>query len=303
MNERSRDRGLSIVGPFILIGLGIVLLLQQLNMIQWNLWEVAFRLWPLIIIVVGADILIARRSFIGAVASLLVVLALLVGGIYLMGTGPVVTGERLTSEEIAYDLGDAASGDINLTLDAGKINLRALSGDSKSVITGTIRQSPNEAATSSHNVSGTNVTVDIQSRWPRSYLFNTEIDHTWDLALTRRVPLNLDLSLGAGDIVADLTGLKAKSVNVKLGAGHVLLTLPTGSDVDVEISIGAGAAEIKLPNGAAYRIECTTGVGNCALPNGSGFWGQNYTSPEYSSADYKITINVSIGVGEAEIIK
>ena len=121
MEERSHYRGLSIVGPFILIGIGIVLLLQQLNMIQWSFWEVAFRLWPLIIIAVGADILIARRSYIGAVASLLVVLGLFVGGIYLMGTGPGRTGGTLTSEEVAYDLGDAASGEINLTLDAGKM--------------------------------------------------------------------------------------------------------------------------------------------------------------------------------------
>ncbi len=303
MNENSHDRGLSIVGPFILIGLGIVLLLQQLNMIQWSLWEVVFRLWPLIIIAVGADILVARRSFLGAVVSLLLVLALLVGGIYLMGTGPAAVGETLAAEEVAYDLGDAASGDINLSMDAGKMVIGVLSADSKSLIAGTIRQSPREAVAASHNYSGSRVDVDIRSNWPKSFLFNTEIENSWDLALTGRIPLNIDLSLGAGEIVADLTGLKVTSVNVKIGAGHLLLTLPENADMDVEISIGAGSAEIKLPDGSAYRIDCTTGVGNCDLPNGSGFWGQDYTSPEYSSADEKIDIEVNVGVGEAEVLK
>ena len=303
MNERSHDRGLSIVGPFILIGLGIVLLLQQLNMIEWSLWEIAFRLWPLIIIAAGADILIARRSFIGAVASLLVVLGLLIGGIYLMGTGPAAAGETLSSEEIAYDLGDAASGDIHLSMDAGKMVVGVLPADSKSVVAGTIRQSPREEITSRHNFSGTKVNVDIRSGWPKNYLFHTEIDHTWDLALTDRIPLTIDLSLGAGEIAADLSGLDVESINVKIGAGHLLLTLPENADMEVEISIGAGSAEIKLPDGTAYRIDCTTGVGNCDLPNGSGFWGQNYTSPEYSSADEKIDIEVNVGVGEAEVIE
>ncbi len=304
MNERHNDRGLSIVGPFILIGLGIVLLLQQLNMIQWSLWEVAFRLWPLIIIAVGADILVARRSFIGAVASLLVVLALFVGGIYLMGTGPAQAGGRLTSEEVAYDLGDAAAGDINLTLDAGKMTVGALATDSKHVIAGTIRQAPSESVTSSHNFSGTKVNVDIESRWPQTYFFNnTEIDHTWDLALTGRIPLNVTLTLGAGEIVADLTGLKLASVNVKIGAGHLLLILPAGSNIKVDVSIGAGQAEIRLPGQTPVKVDCTTGVGNCALPNGSGFWGQNYTSEGYSSADSKITIDISLGVGEAQVTR
>ncbi len=301
MNERSHDRGLSIVGPFILIGLGIVLLLQQLNMIQWSLWDVAFRLWPLIIIAVGADILVARRSFLGAVASLLVVLALLVGGIYLMGAGPARTGGSLTSEEVAFDLGDAASGDINLSLDAGQMTIGALSADSKNVIAGTIRQAPNESVTSSHNVSGTKVNVDLQSRFPQSYFFNTGIDHTWDLDLTGRVPLTVNLTLGAGEIVADLTGLKLTSVNVKIGAGHLLLILPAGSNIQVDVSIGAGQAEIRLPGETPVKVDCTTGVGNCALPNGSGFWGQNYTSEGYSSADARITIDVNLGVGEAEV--
>jgi len=231
-----------------------------------------------------------------------VVLGLLIGGIYLMGAGPAAVGEKLTTEEIAYDLGDAASGEINLSLDAGQMTIGALAADSKNVIAGTVRQAPREAVTSSHNYFGTEVQVDIQSRWPQSYLFNSEINHTWDLALTGRIPLDIDLSLGAGEIVADLTGLKVTSVNVKIGAGHLLLILPENAKIDVEISIGAGSAEIKLPDGSAYRIDCTTGVGNCELPNGSGFWGQNYTSPEYSSADQKVDIHVSVGVGEAEVI-
>ncbi len=301
MEERSHYRGLSIVGPFILIGIGIVLLLQQLNMIQWSFWEVAFRLWPLIIIAVGADILIARRSYIGAVASLLVVLGLFVGGIYLMGTGPGVTGGTLSSEEVAYELGDAASGEINLTLDAGKMTIGALAADSKNVIAGTIRQSPSTGVSSSHKFSGSKVNVNIESRWPQTYLFNSEIDHLWNLALTGKVPLTVNLTLGAGEIVADLTGLNVTSVNVKIGAGHLSLILPEGSNIRVDVSIGAGSAEIRLPGKTPVKVDCTTGVGNCALPNGSGFWGQEYTSSDYSSADSKITIEMSLGVGEGKV--
>jgi len=303
MSDKPHERGLSIVGPFILIGLGIVLLLQQLDMIQWSLWEVVFRLWPLIIIAVGADILIARRSYLGAVCALLAVLALLAGGLYMMGTGSSATGERLTTGEIAYELGDAAAGEISLSMDAGQLNVGMLPEDSKNVIAGTVRQAPGEEVTSNRNVSGTRVNVAVGSRWPRNYFFSPEIDHTWDLALTGRIPLDLDIALGAGQVVADLSGLQVTSVDVKIGAGELILTLPSGTDIDVNVSIGAGSVEIHLPDGAAVTVDCTTGVGNCSLPNGSGFWGQDYTSAGYSDSEDQIRIEVNLGVGEAEIIQ
>jgi hypothetical protein len=99
MVDKPRYRGLSVFGPFLFIGLGIVLLLQQMGMIQWSLWDIAFRFWPLLVVAVGVDILVARRSFLGAVAGLIILLALLLGGIYLMGPGPV-RGTVVSSQKI-----------------------------------------------------------------------------------------------------------------------------------------------------------------------------------------------------------
>jgi hypothetical protein len=304
MHDRPHHHGVGVTGPFILIGLGLVLLLQQLNVIDWSLWEVAFRLWPLLIIAVGADILIARRSFLGAVASLFVLMALLVGGLFLMGTGSTAHEERLASEEVAFAIGDAASGEVRLSQDAGTMNLEPMAEDSANVVEGTIRESSGEEATTQHNYSASVVRVAIESQWPQRYIFHSNVENNWDLTLTRRIPLALDLSLGAGQINADLTGLTMTSVDVKIGAGQLNLTLPSGSsEMDVTVSVGAGSAKIHVPEGAEIKVDCTTGVGNCNLPNGSGFWGQSYTSPGYASSKSGIRIQINIGVGEAEIIR
>ncbi|MBN1440316.1 MAG: hypothetical protein JW929_12990 [Anaerolineales bacterium] len=301
MSGQSRSHGPSIVGPFILIGLGMVLLLQQMKLVQWSLWEIVFRFWPLIIIAVGADILIARRSFLGALASLAVILGLLAGGLFLMGNAPA-RETRLETDELSYALGDAASGQIDLSMDAGKMEIGSLPEDSGNVVAGRIRQAPTEEVTSSHNFSGSKVYVAVKSNWPRSTIFYTGDGYTWDLDFSRRIPLVFDLSLGAGEIVADLSQLQVTSVEARIGAGSLVLKLPAGSDIDVNVSIGAGSAEVYLPDGAGVKVQCTTGVGNCQLPNGSGFWGQSYTSPNYSEEEYQIRIEISVGVGEAEIL-
>ena len=50
--ERHEHRG-GFVGPTILIGLGILLLLSNLGMLQWSVWDTAWRLWPILLIAAG----------------------------------------------------------------------------------------------------------------------------------------------------------------------------------------------------------------------------------------------------------
>lgn len=300
MNERPHDRGLSIVGPFILIGLGIVLLLQQLDIIQWSLWEIAFRLWPLIIIAVGADILIARRSFLAALASLLVVLGLLAGGLYLMGAGRLAAGER-TPENIAYPLEGADTGRIELSLDAGRLEIGPLAESSENIVEGILHDTADSGRSSIHNDNG-KLTVSLRREWPNRAFFTGDDDFFWELDFSRRIPLEVDLALGAGQITADLTELRVSSVDVRIGAGQVVLKLPAKNNIEVSVKIGAGDAQIHLPEGAKVTVDCTTAVGNCALPGGSGLWSQSYTSPGYDKAEYKIQIHINVAVGEGRVV-
>jgi hypothetical protein len=299
MIENSRYRGLSIVAPFILIGLGIVILLQQANVVQWNLLEITLRLWPLVLIAVGADIIIARRSYLGAVVSLIVMILLLLGGLALMGPGPA-EGDAVTSENVSYALRDATTGQIRISIDAGQLQLDALPETSNDIIQGTIHSGDRGASIENTTVNG-KATISLKSQWPRSFvLFHSE-DLLWDLHLTPKIPLDVECSMGAGEIEADLSALKAHDVGMKIGAGHLWLKLPSTEDMNISVSIGAGAAEIYLPANAPIMVDCKTGIGSCNLPNGSGFWTQTYTSPEYNEAEFQIHLDISLGVGEATV--
>jgi hypothetical protein len=300
MDEHPRYRGLSVFGPFLFIGLGIVLLLQQLGWIQWTVWDVAFRFWPLLVIAVGVDILVARRSFVGAVAGLIVLLALLVGGIYLMGPGPS-RGNELTTDKVGYALEKAVSAEYDLSSDAGKIQIGPLSAVSESLIEGTLGRTVSGSVAADRKQSDGKAVVTIRTDWPRAYVFSRGDEFLWDLQLARTVPSDIRLTLGAGEIDANLKDLQPTAVDVKLGAGSIHLVLPSGGDVTVNISVGVGSVEITLPAGAAVTVECTTGVGNCNLPNGSGFWNRSYTSSEFDAAKYRIRITISMGVGEATV--
>jgi hypothetical protein len=300
MNEKHPYHGLSVFGPFLFIGLGIVLLLQQLGMIQWSVWDVALRFWPLLVIAVGVDILVARRSFLGALAGLIVLLALLLGGIYLMGPGPS-RGTEVTTDKVQYALEKAVSAEFDLISDAGKIQINPLPASSESLIEGTLGRTVSGSVTADHKLTSGKAVVSIHTEWPRAYVFSRGDEFLWDLKLVPSIPMDIHLSLGAGEIIANLSDLRPTSVDVKIGAGHLSMVLPSGRDLTITVSVGAGAVEISLPEGASISVDCTTGVGNCSLPNGSGFWNRSYTSPGYDNADYHIKMNISMGVGEAKV--
>ena len=105
--ERGRRGGL--FGPVILIGLGVVFLLNNLGILDWSVWEVIVRLWPVLLIAAGLDVLIGRRSALGSLLSLVLTLAVLGGALWLLGTG-AITGQASISEEIRQALSELRNG-------------------------------------------------------------------------------------------------------------------------------------------------------------------------------------------------
>ena len=53
------DRYVPVWGIFLLF-LGIVFLLQSLNILSWNIWSTLWRFWPVLIIITGLGILLRR---------------------------------------------------------------------------------------------------------------------------------------------------------------------------------------------------------------------------------------------------
>ena len=63
MSEKKPQRvvGVSIWGIFLLF-LGVVFLLQTLNVLRWGLWGTLWRFWPVLIIVIGLGILLRHYN-------------------------------------------------------------------------------------------------------------------------------------------------------------------------------------------------------------------------------------------------
>ena len=64
-NER---RQTGFVFPVLLIGAGVLLLLNTMNVIDWNVWGNIWRLWPLALVAVGLELLVKCACLDGVVS-------------------------------------------------------------------------------------------------------------------------------------------------------------------------------------------------------------------------------------------
>lgn len=70
----------AIVLPLLLIAAGVILLLKNLGHLPWTVWELLAKLWPVLLIALGLDILFGRSALrwaLGIALALLVALAVL----------------------------------------------------------------------------------------------------------------------------------------------------------------------------------------------------------------------------------
>ncbi len=188
-----------VVWPVILIGAGLILLLNNLGYLSWDIWGILWRLWPILLIAAGLEILIGRRSFVG---SLLVALFLVVvlSGVIWWGlqrtpgaiTLPTFGAAQVDTREVAIHqaLEGADRAEVVIGLNAGELRLDALP-ESASLIEGAIELRLGEEVEPRFDVQGDAATYALENKNPTvlPILGRAEGDILWQLGLNRDVPL------------------------------------------------------------------------------------------------------------------
>lgn len=324
----------SLFWPIVLIGVGVIWLLGNLNIISAANLVVLFRLWPLILIIVGLDLLFGRQSpFLGALIGIGTVVLLIV--LMLIGPSIGLAGSNLDVKTAAFNepLEDAASARVNLNIGLGEINVKALA-DSNNLIDANLTyvgevEFQHEGQTDKFiSLSQKNEAVNFG--WDFiPLLFNSEDKLRWDVGLSPNVPLQLDINSGTGGATFDLSELKLTELSVKSGTGGMTINLPVmetsydvqvdsgtgggtinvqnGSSVNMDINSGTGGFTVDVPDEAAVRVIARTGVGGIDIPSSynrvggkdDNFIGENGTweTSGFDSAEKQIIINFEGGTG------
>lgn len=312
MTSSTPRRGPDLFWPIILIGAGVIFLLANLGVIPSNPWPVIWNLWPVILIVIGLDILFGRRSLLGGLVGAVLGLVLIAGLIVLLIARPNLPGfnlgfgnATLQSRHVEAPLAGIQSATVSLDYDSGSYRLYALS-DSDKLIDGEVSYYGN--LTFDVNASNERASVRIDSNVSGMFFGFMTPDERWDIGLNPRPTYDLDLNYGSGGGDADLSQLTLSSVRVDGGSGRVDVRLPATGKFTVDADGGSGGLTFYVPGKAALRVEYERGSGGInpgsrlRLISGERDRDGVYETENFGSASNAITLIVNGGSGSINIV-
>jgi len=300
ITDTPRPRRPGLVGPVVLIGLGGVLLMNNLGLLGWGVWAALAQLWPLLLVALGLELMLRRRM---PVAGLVIPLAFVaLAGLALWWSGAWRGGIGLEAVAIQQPLAGAERADVTLAVGVGELRLAAMQ-EPEGLIAGTVRATPGMQPAASASVRDGVAVYRLEQRggataWSWSA---RGPDARWDLRLSREVPLRLTLDTGAGTTVADLSGLQIAALEVNSGVGTIDLTLPQAGALNGTVNGGIGQTTVTIPRGVAARLTIHHGLGDVRAPGGYIHRGEVYESPDYARAAQRVDLVINGGLGEIAI--
>jgi len=298
----------SFFWPTLLIGVGLVWLLVNLGIIAPFNVGALLQLWPLLLIVLGLDILLGRRfAWVGSLLGLLAVGGV-VAFLILSPNKNITTQTGITTETFSAPVDQATLVNYNFETASEPVEIYSL-GKSNNLI---------DANLSHHGTIGfvdngtTTRTIHIYEDNSNTDWFNWDFTFNqlkWNIGLNSEIPTNLILNGGSGSINADLSGIQLETLTADLGSGSsnftlpqveselvasvdsgsgsVNISLPAQTNLTLRLQSGSGSVNVSLPAGAAVRVDVMdTGSGSLHLPNGLDRVGGNDETGTWESAGY-----------------
>jgi len=294
MKEQKRGRGGFPLWGLVLVALGVIFLLQNLDVIGWDIWGTLWRFWPVLLVLIGLNILLAGRTpWLMFGITLVVLVGIVVAAV-------VIERSRTTAvaESFSQPLQGIEKAEIEVNFGAGELLIGSLPAGSASLAEGKGYPEVRQDFRLQGSTGVLALSVPGRAFWPFG-----DNGLRLEASINREVPLNLTVKAGASDIKVDLTDLRVERFEMGIGAASATLRLPASAGTTVAV-INAGVAQVSIsvPQGVAARIKSETGLGSFNVDT-TRFpkVGDIYESPGYATATNRVDLTVKSGVASIDI--
>jgi hypothetical protein len=300
-----------LVFPIVLIVVGALFLYANYRP-AFDPWYVLKTYWPLILIFVGlAKILDSARArrpgasgdswsvgaTVGIVAFVLVMIVLLFhsrGFSHNRHFSSIMRHEnRVVELQDAKLLNASVQSPAGLLTVSGGSN-RALDADFN------FAESYGVPAVDYHVASGIG-TLSVSQDYDEPHFGISHND--WNLRFNELIPLNLKVDMGAGEGRLNFHNFPVTRLNLNMGAGRVIVDL-TGdrrNDVNADLEGGVGEATVRLPRNVGVIAHASGGIGGISAPDFT-HHDDEYTNSVYGKTPATIHLKVEGGVGTIRLL-
>lgn len=284
------------VGSIVGITAGVLILVWNFG--YWNVtglggWEL-LRLWPIMLIAWGLDIVIGRRGFLSAVVGILLGVLLAGGGLWL-ALNPQLISVPAAEESISQRLEGASRASLNIELGVANVEIGAGAADGE-LLGGTLYLQKNEQITTEYARQGTGGVYTLKGG-SGSFDWIPSPRHAWALSLNHSIPLQVSMKTGAGKQKLNLSALQVEQLSVELGVGEIDLTLPAEGSLAGSVQGAVGMTIIRVPKTAAVRFEIDRAVNTLSYPAAYTLTENVLLSPAARSGSPSIDLSIKQPVG------
>jgi len=306
MNPERKRRNGSLGFGIVLIALGVLFMISKF-MPRFDPWPLVDRYWPAILIVLGIGMLMDRMrtrnnpqasgsAFLSGTAITVFIVVLLFGvSVHESGaSNPIVHHSKIVQKE------NAQSVTAKIEMPAGELTIEG--GSSNLLDADFVHDEFSGEPRVDYSSSGTSGHLDISQR-DRGGLHFGRNENKWDLRFGD-TPLEMELSMGAGEGTLNLKGLDLSRLRIEMGVGQVTVDL-TGDrkrDLTGDIQGGVGEATIRLPRNVGVDIHASGGIGSIDQV-GLRQEGGRYVNDSLGKSATTIRLNIEGGVGNIRLVQ
>ncbi len=242
-----------------LILIGLVFLANNLWGLSWWVWYDLLRLWPILLIVIGLEIIVKRSKLqvLGYLSSFLIVVAFA----YVIYENRDGSDDRYgvfpsSRSESVLGYTNESAADIKVKFDSGRLYFNSGGDDILRVVTENSRR----GAHLSSDCSGASCKVDISpsgKRWGRWVTIGSYENH-WKCFVRPEIAGTYNLDVDDTDLRFFAQELKVDRLIVKAKQSDLVVRLgKQQTHSDVEVTGGNSDLDIYFPDSTGLRIEGT----------------------------------------------
>lgn len=286
------------LGGVVLIFIGIFWLMSNFGIINWSLFDILFRLWPLILIAVGVNIIFRDREIVRYITWSVFFIIIIAFGFYNQTRlGNANLSRRDTNLRVEKRT-ETTNGKLNLQIGGGSLDIDSTD---ESIINADV---PDKSIWQDVNFNNGNSRVDIDIKQKSNFMqFNRNISLDYSFSLNDELLWDIELDTGAINGTMDFSNLKVSELDIDMGASNLNLIFGDKAEkTNVDIDGGVTNLEITVPKELGVRIDVDGGIRNININDGS--WRKidgYYMSANYEEALKKLDIDVDMGIGKFDV--
>ena len=293
----------------LFIVLGLLVLINNFTSIFMD-WATIWKLWPLVVVLLGLSILIKHKygkSVIAGLAAIILAFAIfasfktaanLVNHDFNVVFGDDADYEYTTTEFTEQYDSTLMFATLNFDAGAGEFNI---SKTTENLIAATAEGMKHNFKLTRFD-SDSSTKIDLSMRQKSIFRFGENYKNNIDVALNPKPVWDMNFDVGAASMDFDLTEFKTKQIDVDMGAASIKIKLGSLYP-ETKLSVDAGASDINVfvPKESGCKILTDGALSSKHFSDFEKIDSDNYETENFKVAANKVYIEIDCGVSSISV--